>query len=115
MRDDLQYDLCEGCGERSPKGQGLIPMVTHACPLNTVTYRAGKFSMRHLRQLFGGRDPMASFKELLDFPHFKKMEVDENTTWYDMNAYGHARDLEIKWMKRLRAYIDLEEAFDAKY
>ena len=62
MRNDLQYELCVGCWERSPQGQGIIAMVTHSCPLNTVNYYVGSFGMKHLRRMMGEIDPILKMK-----------------------------------------------------
>lgn len=113
MRDDLEYELCLGCAEI--KAHGIFWHITHCCPLNTVSYRPGSFRIRHLRQLFAGERDMDCFNELLKFDSFNAMPDYENSSILDKKIYRHIRDLDIRTMKRLRAHIELEEAFAAKY
>lgn len=115
IREDLQYDLCLGCGEISPRDRGIIAMVTHICLLNTFTYRNGSFKLRHFRQLITGVTDTDSFKALLYYPHFAKMPNFDRATDSEKRIYGFCRDTEIAAMKRLRAYIELEEQFAMKY
>jgi hypothetical protein len=116
VRNDLQYDLCVGCGERSPVGQGILAMVTHYCPLNTFTYRTtGKFTIRKFQDLVAGRDSLQSFKDLLDSPYFKAMPNFETASDLEKKIYSLCRDLDVRAMKRLRKYIALEDDFDAKW
>lgn len=115
MRDDLQYDLCLGCAEKSPKGQGIIAMATHCCPLNTVIYRKSSFRIRHFHQILTGNSDMDSFKDLLHYPYFDKMPTFDTATDSEKRIYGFCRDTEISAMKRMRAYIELEEDLNAKY
>lgn len=119
--EELKYDLCPGCGERSPKGQGLFAEILHACPLNIITYRAtGRFTIRHFQDLMAvmsgtGRESMASFKELLVFPYLKAMSNYDTATDIERKWYYWIREGEVKHMKRLRAHIELEEDLNAKY
>lgn len=115
MREDLQYDICPGCAERSPVGMGIIAYATHSCPLNSFIYRTGGFTLRHVRILMGGRHYMQSFWDLLSFPYLNKMPDFDTATDSEKTIYGFIRDAEIKAMKRLRAYIELEEEFNSKY
>lgn len=113
MRTDLQYDLCPGCGEIKP--QGLFPTIMHSCPANTFIYRKTTFTMRMFNELCGGRSPMQSFKDLLHFNYFAAMPDYETVSYMDRFIYSVCRDTDIAAMKRLRAYIELEEEFNAKY
>ena len=114
MASDLQYDLCPGCGER--KAVGIFAMISHGCPLNTVNYYVGSFGMKHLRRLFGEIDPILKMKEdLLQFQHLKAMPDYDRASELDKKIYAICRESDIRTMKRLRAYIDLEERFDSKY
>lgn len=113
--EDLQYDLCLGCAEKSPEGQGIIAIVTHHCPLNTVIYRKLNFKIRHFHQLLTGKSDMDSFKNLLYYPHFDRMPNFKTATESERRIYGYCRDTEISAMKRMRAYIELEEEFNSKY
>lgn len=114
MRNDLQYDLCPGCGELSPRG--IIEMAMHCCPLNTVIYyNSAKFSIRHFHNLFTGKDELRSFKDLLHFKHLRAMPDFDTASEMDKRIYGICRDSDIRTMKRLRAYIQLEEKFEASY
>jgi hypothetical protein len=114
--EELQYDICEGCGERTPEGQGIIAWVMHQCPLNTVIYRGpGKFGMRHLREMFGDRRALQSFYDLLHFPYFKAMPFFEMADTLEKKSYYWAREAEIKQMKRLRSYVELEEELNMKW
>lgn len=114
--EELQYDLCEGCGERSPKDQGIIAWVSHVCPLNTVIYRGPlRFGIRHLREMFEGRRALQSFYDLLRFPHFKAMPFFGMASTLEKKSYYWAREAEIKHMKRLRAYVELEEELNLKW
>lgn len=120
MRDDLQYDLCPGCAEPVPVNAGILYHTTHTCPLNTYTYRnTGRFTIRQFANLMfymdGGQHEMQQFKDLLDFPYFKAMPNFETASDLDKRIYGLIRDMEVKQMKRLRAYIELEEEFNSKY
>ena len=115
MRNDLQYDLCIGCAEISPEGRGILAMVTHCCPANTFTYRPTSFKLRHFKVLLGYPDPMQQFRDLLNYPTFKKMPNLENATYLEKKLYSIERDLDIAAMKRMRTYIELEEAMNAKW
>ena len=111
MSEDITKELCIGCGEYKPRG--LLPSINHSCALNTFTYRVGKFGMRQLMSLFSKRDEMQSFKDLLVFPHFNAIEKSIHPL--DEMLYLHARQFEIKQMKRVRAWIEIEEDFNSKY
>lgn len=111
MRNDLQYDLCPGCGERSPRG--IIEHVQHSCPLNTFTYYVSKFSIRQFHHLVSGESPLLPFQELLYFKHFQAMPGFDTASEIDKIIYSICRDSDIRTMKRLRAYIELEWKFDA--
>jgi hypothetical protein len=114
MRDDLQYDLCPGCGEKSPRG--IIELVTHACAMNTVIYyHSSKFSLRQLHNAFTGKNELQSFEDLLQFEHLRAMPSFNTATEIEKRIYGVCRDSDIRTMKRLRAYIELERKFDASY
>jgi hypothetical protein len=119
MRDDLQYDLCPGCGEIQPKG--ILPTVMHDCPGNVYHYRmnAGMGFMRMFREMFiqmdGGRSSMQDFHDLLKFDTFKAMPNFETASYMDKFIYSVTRDMDVAAMKRLRAYVELEEDFNAKY
>ena len=120
MRDDLQYDLCPGCGEIQPKG--IFPAATHICPGNTYTYRmyGGAAVMRMLNDLFmlmdGKRTSvMQPFYDLLKFDTFKAMPNFETASYMDKFIYSVCRDADVAAMKRLRVYVELEEDFNAKY
>lgn len=114
--EELQYDLCEGCAERSPKDQGILAWVSHCCPLNTVIYRVpAKFGMRQMKELFGGCRTLQSFYDLLHFPYFKAMPFFEIASTLEKKTYYWAREAEIKHMKRLRAYVELEEELNVKW
>lgn len=79
-----------------------------------------------------GIDDMASFKSLLIFPHFKKYwkyDQEARDKLFTLSAlgysfkehpideilYSHSRDYEIKAMKRIRAWIEIEEEFIERY
>lgn len=116
MRNDLQYDLCPGCGEISPKEGGILARINHSCALNTFTYTgATSFKIRHLTNLFYGIDEMQSFKKLLHFDTFNKMPDYKTASDLDKKIFSICRDADVKTMKRLRAYIELEEQLNSKY
>jgi hypothetical protein len=122
MRNDLQYDLCPGCGEIHPAQLGLIPLINHSCPANTYTYRmyGGAAVMRMLNDLFMSMDGkrtsvMQPFYDLLKFDTFKAMPNFETASYMDKFIYSVTRDMDVAAMKRLRAYVELEEDFNAKY
>ena len=121
MRDDLQYDLCPGCGEIHPKLLGLIPNIIHCCPGNIFSYRVygGAGFMRMLNDLFasmhGGVTSMQSFYDVLKFDTFKAMPNFETASYMDKFIYSVCRDADVAAMKRLRAYVELEEDFNAKW
>lgn len=121
MRDDLQYDLCPDCGESIPVNAGILYHVSHPCHGATYTYRMlGSISLFKMfndvvAAAYGGRSSMQSFYDLLHFPYLKKMPDFETATESEKRIYGFIRDAEIREMKRLRAYIELEEAFNEKY
>ena len=52
-------------------------------------------------------------KDLLVFPHFNAIEKSIHPL--DEMLYLHARQFEIKQMKRVRAWIEIEEVFNQKY
>lgn len=116
MRDDLQFRLCNGCGEKAPgPGDGILAMLNHSCPGNTVTYRPSRFTFKKLQYLITGVDPIKPFKDLLQFPHLMPMPDFETASTIDKILYSHARDSDIRTMKSLRAYIELEEELYSKY
>lgn len=112
MKTDITKELCLGCGEEKP--EGLIPTIMHSCALNQITY-TGNYSngyfWRSLHDLFGRKgNRMQSFENLLLFPHFKPIETISHPL--DEMLYSHARLFEIKQMKRLRNWIEIEQRFD---
>ena len=109
--EGLKYDLCIGCGEIEPKG--LIPTIMHSCPKNQVNYWGSSFKLRHFKNLLSGVDELQSLKDLLKFPHFKAIK--EIVHPLDEMLYAYARELEIKMMKRLRIWIDIEDEFNYKF
>lgn len=113
--ETLKDDLCIGCGEKRPKG--LMEYCTHnpACQLSTFVYRKRRFQLKHLEEMISGIVPMSPFRELLDFDYFDAMPDFETASTIDKILYYHARQSDIRTMKRLRAYIELEEELDAKY
>lgn len=113
IRNDLQYDLCVGCGEIAPKG--LIQMAQHCCPANTIIIYYSSFKLRHFNNLLNDIDELASFRGLLCFDHFKAMPDFDEATDLDKIIYSICRESEIRVMKRLRRYIELEEKFQAKW
>ncbi len=115
-------DLCLGCGKK--QALGLFGMIEHQCPLNTVTYRPylmlGSLSFMRMfnsmvEQLYG-KPKVDILKSLLTYeylPHFKGFpDVPKSL---DELFWSHARELEIKQMKRIRAWIEIEDEFAAKY
>lgn len=58
---------------------------------------------------------MQSFRDLLNFQYFKAMPGQETASNFDKKVYSWCRDSDIAAMKRLRAYIELEEEFNSKY
>lgn len=112
--NDLQLDLCPGCGERKPVG--LIAMAMHGCPLNTVMYyHSAKFSIRHFHNIVTGKDELRPFRDLLHFPYLSAMSDYETASETDRRIYQICRDSDIRTMKRLRAYIDFEDRFNSSY
>jgi|GEM_PF-6218099 hypothetical protein len=106
----IEHNLCLGCGEIEPSG--IIALISHHCPINTVYYyRNARFSMEMFEDLVSKKDRLQPFKDLLDYPHFKAIEVTEATTELDKKIYSILREMEIKQMKRMREYIKLEEKF----
>lgn len=115
MIEELKYDLCEGCGEIKPRG--LFDIINHSCPANTVTLYAGKFGVRHFRELFEKFEGtyIDPFDGLLDFKYFKAMPNYETASELDKRIYAVCRESDIRSMKRLRAYLELEKQFDVKH
>lgn len=113
MRNDLQYDLCPGCGERKPIG--LIPTIMHDCQPNIIYYSSAKFSLRHFHNLISGKDPLEPLKDLLHFPYLQAMPNFKTASEIDKIIYSICRDSDIRTMKRLRAYVELERKFEANY
>lgn len=114
MKHELQYDLCSGCGEKKPLG--IIAAAMHDCPLNTVMYYSStKFSIRHFHNLVSGEDPLRPFKDLLHFPYLNAMPDFETASETDRRIYQVCRDSDIRTMKQLRAYVELEERFNASW
>jgi hypothetical protein len=120
MRDDLQYDLCSRCGSYHVH-IGLIPTITNECASEMVVYRmAGGMSFMRmwndiLAEMSGGRRSMQDFYDLLKFDTFKAMPNFETASYMDKFIYSVCRDADVAAMKRLRAYVELEEDFNAKY
>lgn len=116
MRNDLQYDLCTKCGEwHDDSDKGIWWQLNHPCAGNRITYRimTGRAGMEIFNSLFAEHvDP---FEGLLDFPHFKAMPDYETASWLEKNCYSLARDMEVKQMKRMKAYLQLEEDLMYKY
>jgi hypothetical protein len=124
MRDDLQYDLCEKCGEyHNTQGWGIIERISHPCGGEVYEYKMMvSFSFRRMfnemvSQLYNPnhRSPMQDLYDLLKFPSFKAMPDYENASYLDKFAYSLLRDIDVAAMKRMRAYIKLEEDFNTKY
>lgn len=113
--DDLQYDLCLGCGERHSMENGILAALQHHCAINTITYKPNRFKISDLEVMMGGPNPLQSLYDLISFPHFKKMPGFGGASWIEKNSYRLAREMEIKQMKRMRQYIELEEDFYYKY
>ncbi len=65
--------------------------------------------------MYGGRTSMQSFYDLLEFESFKRMPNFEAASYMDRFIYSTVRDIDVAAMKRLRAYIELEEDFNSKY
>lgn len=87
-------------------------MIQHSCALNQVTYRGGGLSLRVLIDFFARRNPIQELKDmLLVYPHFKKMPNYSTASLLDKKIYAIIREMEIKQMKRMRAYIDIEEEY----
>lgn len=115
-KDPLEYDLCPGCGEIHPAGEGMLAALQHRCAINVVTYRSSRFKLSDFQSIFGGgRKSLQSFYDLLIYPHFKKMHNYETASMAERNIYRIVRETEVAAMKRMRAYIELEEDFYAKY
>ena len=119
------YDkLCLGCGEISPDGQGLFAMIEHKCPLNTVIYRPQRFKLSMFEDILyamDGRQKPNTLKDLLTyehFPHFSCIGTHLRPMQkhpLNNSLYAFAREYEIKQMKRIRAWIEIEDAFEATY
>lgn len=116
MKNDLQYDLCEGCGEPNIFN-GILDAINHQCPINTVVYRWRKFTARSfIGWLHDLPNPIKQMKaDLLQFQYFKAMPDFDTATDLDKKIYRICRESDVRTMKRLRAYIELEDEFDAKY
>jgi hypothetical protein len=65
--------------------------------------------------IYGGRTTMQDFYDLLEFDSFKAMPDFETASYMDKFIYSVSRDMDVAAMKRLRAYVELEEDFNAKY
>lgn len=116
MRSDLEHDICPKCGEwHDDTGKGIWWQLSNPCADNRRTYRVltGRAGMEIFRQLFSEhRDP---FDGLLEFGHFKAMPNYKEATWLERNCYSLVRDMEVKQMKRMKAYLQLEEDLMYKY
>lgn len=66
-------------------------------------------------EIISGENPMQPFKDLIKFDTFKKMPNLETASYLEKKFYSIERDLDIRTMKRLRAYIELEEELNSKY
>jgi hypothetical protein len=113
---DIHQKLCVGCAELSPEGNGLFAMIQHSCALNTIKYRPKHFYARHLWYAITGFDPLKQIKELVSvnsLPHFNSIQKIKHPL--DEMLYEHARQWEIKFMKRVRNFIELEEDLNSKY
>jgi hypothetical protein len=124
MVDNLQFDLCEKCGEIHPEGVGIWAMMTNPCHSNQVTYQimGGRKMIQAISNMMALQygteeyeDDVQTLKDLLVFPHFKKMENFETASWLERNNYSLMREYEVKQMKRLKAFIKLEDTFSYKY
>jgi len=118
MRDDLQWDICEKCGEvhKEEGNIGIWARMNNSCYSNHSTYRmmTGRAGMELLRAAIGipNRDP---FEGLLEFEHLKAMPNYKEASWLERNCFSLARDMEIKQLKRMKAYLQLEEEMMYKY
>lgn len=116
MRNDLQHDLCTGCGEWHDMSMGLIPFVNKTgCTANVVVYRPFHFSIRKFHNILSGKDEMSDFKNLLNFTHLKKMPDLDTATELDKKIYSICRDSDLRSLKRMRDYIYLEQEYYDNY
>lgn len=115
IREDLQFDFCGICEKVHPKGMGIIERISLPCTGNRVTYRPGSLTLRKLINAIRGTDPLESFGPLLKFNHLKAMPDYESASQLDKIIYSICREDDVKTLKRMREYIELEEEFDSKY
>lgn len=134
MRDDLHLAIDEITGKPiDNRGMGIMEQIEKAHRYEYTSY-TGSFGMKQFKQAIRAFYPLTMFTDLLVFPHFEPYKVKirvpfdslylrgeiyvtpkELKGWQSINEhpldqilYSHARDFEIKMMKRLRAYIELE-------
>lgn len=134
MRNDLHLAIDSITGEPiDNKGMGIMEQLEKAHKSDYKMY-TGSSGIAMVKQLIRNMYPLTIFTDLLVFPHFEPYKVKirvpfdslylrgeiyvtpkELKGWQSINEhpldqilYSHARDFEIKMMKRLRAYIELE-------
>lgn len=112
---DITKELCNWCGEETDKG--IFRMISHSCLKNTVIYRSNSSTLRKLLNLFNNKTEglKTTFDKLLDFKHFQPFKERESTHVLDEILYRHARDFELKQMKRIIKLYKAEELLDSKY
>jgi len=121
MRNDLEHDICPKCGEwHDDTGKGIWWQLSNPCAGHTQEYRmltgrAGMALIKEALSMLGYEETRYTFAGLLEFEHFKAMPNYKEATWLERNCYSLARDMEVKQMKRMKAYLQLEEDLMYKY
>lgn len=115
IREDLEFDYCGICDKVHPRGMGIIERISLPCCGNKIMYRPGSFTLRKLANAIMGVNPMESFKSLLKFNHLQAMPDYKTASELDKLIYSIGREDDIRTLKRMMAYVKIEEEFDSKY
>lgn len=111
--EQLKYGIDSITGEIIKPFGGIIDAIRNGG--REYTYMTGSFGMAEFKRLVRVLDPLHCFDDLFNFQYLKPMENFETATIIDKICYHHARQSDIRTMKRLRSYVELENEFYYKY
>ena len=109
--ENLKYEV-NAVGEIE-KPMGILERVMNHG--REYTYMTGAFGMSEFKRLIKMMNPLHCFDDLFDLQYLKPMPNFETATIFDKICYHYARQSDIRTMKRLRAYVELENEFYYKY
>lgn len=108
MFENLKYDINAFTGEIE-KPMGIIEQVMKGG--REYTYMTGSFGMAEFKKIIKMMNPLHCFDDLFNFQYLKPMPDFDTATTIEKIIYNHCRESDIRTMKRLRAYVELENEF----